>query len=581
MINMLRHGIFKGILRRANRTCYSVVCRPASSQGNQIRLPEGPTLQDFIQQSKPDTKQIPNVKQNAELPYLPKDASLGGGKKVFFEIYGCQMNTNDMEIVWSILKAHKYQRVGNINDADIVLLVTCAIRDGAEGTVWNRLKHLRQMRDKREESNKPMLVGVLGCMAERLKNQLIEKERAVDVVAGPDSYKDLPRLLSIGQTGQKAINVMLSMDETYADIIPLKLDKKSRTSFVSIMRGCDNMCAFCVVPFTRGRERSRPISSIKEEVLYLQAKGIKEVTLLGQNVNSYRDMSGNQEGSEKQATILADGFKTVYKTKIGGLRFSELLTELAETVPDMRIRFTSPHPKDFPKEVLQTIARYPNVCSSLHLPAQSGSNTVLERMRRGYTREAYLSLVSEIRALIPDVTLSSDFICGFCGETNEDFAETISLIRLVKYHNAFLFAYSMREKTTAYRRYKDDVPEDVKKRRVGEMIQAFRAGAGELNAQYVGLEQLVLIEGYSRRSKNDLCGRNDGNVKVVIPAGDVPYDDLHGPSRKTIVSGDYVVVRITESSSQILKGIPLYHTSISQHAQRLAADGCAQQELQL
>ncbi|XP_055536720.1 CDK5RAP1-like protein [Wyeomyia smithii] len=567
MINLLRHVSRGEILRKVSVKSYAVKYRLTSSQSKHNKFVEGPSLQDFIHRSNFVPEQIDNVNRHSELPYLPREALLGRGQKVFFEIYGCQMNTNDMEIVWSILKAHEYQRVGSIKDADIVLMVTCAIREGAEQTVWNRLRHLRQMREKREESNRPMLVGVLGCMAERLKNQLVEKERAVDVVAGPDSYKDLPRLLSVGQTGQKAINVMLSMDETYADIIPVKLDRKSRTSFVSIMRGCDNMCAFCIVPFTRGKERSRPISSIKDEVRKLEAKGIKEVTLLGQNVNSYRDISGNQ-GSDKQATVLAEGFKTVYKTKVGGLRFSELLAELAETVPEMRIRFTSPHPKDFPKEVLQTIARYPNICNSLHLPAQSGSNTVLDRMRRGYTREAYLSLVSEIRTVIPDVTLSSDFICGFCGETDEEFAETISLIQLVKYHTAFLFAYSMREKTTAYRRYKDDVSEDLKKLRVKKMIQTYRAGASELNAQWVGCEQLILVEGYSRRSKHDLCGRNDGNIKVIIPAGDVPFDDPYGRERKTIVSGDYVAVRITESNSQILKCIPLYHTSISQYSQR-------------
>lgn len=502
-----------------------------------------------------------------DIPYLPRESLLGQRRKVFFEIYGCQMNTNDTEIVWSILKSHDFQRTGNIKDADVVLLMTCAIRDGAESTIWNRLKHIRLMKGKRDEA-KPLQIGVLGCMAERLKKQLVEKEQAVDVVAGPDSYKDLPRLLAVGQSGQKAINVMLSLDETYADVMPVKLDRKSRTAYVSIMRGCDNMCSYCIVPFTRGRERSRPISSIRKEALNLQDKGIKEITLLGQNVNSYRDTSECSEDTEKQASILAPGFKTVYKTKIGGLRFAELLMDLAVTVPEMRIRFTSPHPKDFPNAVLETIAKYPNICNSLHLPAQSGSSSVLERMRRGYTREAYLNLIDEVRSLIPDVTLSSDFICGFCGETDEEFSETISLIRQVKYHTAFLFAYSMREKTTAHRRYEDDVPEEKKQQRLREMIAAFRAGAEQLNRQFVGREELVLVEGFSKRSKDDLSGRNDGNIKVILPSGDVPMGHSNADERKTIVSGDYVAVKIVESNSQILKGVPLYHTTISEFAAR-------------
>ncbi|XP_058461200.1 CDK5RAP1-like protein [Malaya genurostris] len=566
MISLIKHTLSLRIVRNASLISNITINLKQS-------LHDGPSFKDFLQQTdssiaKPT--QIYQVKRTSDIPYLPKELLLGQKRKVFFEIYGCQMNSNDMEIVWSILKAHDYTRVGSMREADIILMITCAIRDGAENTIWNRLKHIRQIKQKQEES-RPLQIGVLGCMAERLKNQLVEKERAVDVVAGPDSYKDLPRLLALGQRGQKAINVMLSLDETYADVIPVKLDKKSRTAFVSIMRGCDNMCSFCIVPFTRGKERSRPISSIKEEVLQLEAKGIKEVTLLGQNVNSYRDTSAMNVSGEKEISVLAAGFSTVYKTKVGGLRFAELLTELAETVPDMRIRFTSPHPKDFPKEVLQTIAKYPNVCNSLHLPAQSGNSAVLERMRRGYTREAYLNLVKDVRAMIPNVTLTSDFICGFCGETDEEFADTISLINEVKYHNAFLFAYSMREKTTAHRRFVDDVPAIVKKHRLQEMIKAFRNQAGQQNARYIGREEVVLVEGLSKRSPNDLSGRNDGNIKVIIPAGDVPYGCLRSTERKSIVSGDYVVVKIIESNSQILKGLPLYHTTISQFAAQTAA----------
>uniref|UniRef100_A0A8D8L6Q8 CDK5RAP1-like protein n=1 Tax=Culex pipiens TaxID=7175 RepID=A0A8D8L6Q8_CULPI len=539
---------------------------------NKPDLQSGPGLQDFISASASSNgTNVHQVQHPRDIPpYLSRESLLGQRRKVFFEVYGCQMNTNDTEIVWSILKGHEYQRTGSIKDADVVLLMTCAIRDGAESTVWNRLKHVRLMKERRESEGRALQVGVLGCMAERLKRQLVEKEGSVDVVAGPDSYKDLPRLLAVGQKGQKAINVLLSLDETYADVMPVKLDRKSRTAYVSIMRGCDNMCSYCIVPFTRGKERSRPVASIREEALHLEAKGIREITLLGQNVNSYRDLSTESDG-EKQASVLAPGFKTVYKTKVGGLRFAELLSELAETVPEMRIRFTSPHPKDFPREVLETIARYPNICKNLHLPAQSGSSTVLERMRRGYTREAYLNLVDEVRTIVPNVTLSSDFICGFCGETDAEFAETLSLIEQVGYHTAFLFAYSMREKTTAHRRFTDDVPTPVKQQRLRDMIKVFRAGAERLNAQFVGREELILVEGASKRSPNDLAGRNDGNVKVIIPGGDVPVGGEDADERKTIVSGDYVAVRIVESNSQILKAVPLYLSGIREFAARNGA----------
>ncbi|XP_049545480.1 CDK5RAP1-like protein [Anopheles darlingi] len=542
------------------------------TDAKKVQLRTGPSLQDFLQPNSapnPAQQEIYVASRNETIPYVSPETLSGRRRKVFFEVYGCQMNTNDTEIVWSILKSHDYQRTVNIKEADVVLMVTCAIREGAEDTVWNRLKHLRLMKRNREadDTEKPLQIGVLGCMAERLKQQLVEKEHSVDVVAGPDAYKDLPRLLTIGQRGQKAINVLLSLDETYADVVPVKLDRKSKTAYVSIMRGCDNMCTYCIVPFTRGKERSRPISSIRDEVLKLEDAGIREITLLGQNVNSYRDTSttGLSEATSgpKEASLLAPGFRTVYKTKIGGLRFGELLAELAECVPEMRIRFTSPHPKDFPRDVLETIARYPNVCNSLHLPAQSGNSSVLERMRRGYSREAYLSLVSEVRSVIPSVTLSSDFICGFCGETEAEFAETISLIETVGYHAAFLFAYSMREKTTAHRRYVDDVPEHIKQERLRRMIVAFRKEAYRLNEDFVGRTELILVEGYSKRSRADLAGRNDGNVKVVIPAGPIrssqsaPRDDL-----KPIGVGDYVAVRIHTANSQILKGDPLYHTTI-------------------
>uniref|UniRef100_A0A182T2W9 CDK5RAP1-like protein n=1 Tax=Anopheles maculatus TaxID=74869 RepID=A0A182T2W9_9DIPT len=538
--------------------------QPFSALKNSAHLKEGPSLQDFIR-STAEPGSVYIASRNESVPYIAPETLRGQKRKVFLEVYGCQMNTNDTEIVWSILKAHDYQRTVNVKDADIVLMMTCAIREGAEDTVWNRLKHLRQLKHKRETNEeKPLQIGVLGCMAERLKKQLVEKEHSVDVVAGPDAYKDLPRLLAIGQKGQKAINVLLSLDETYADVVPVKLDRKSKTAYVSIMRGCDNMCSYCIVPFTRGKERSRPIQSVRDEVLQLENEGIREITLLGQNVNSYRDTSEEMlQDAPKEATLLAPGFRTVYKSKVGGLRFAELLTELAEAVPEMRIRFTSPHPKDFPRDVLETIGKYPNVCNSLHLPAQSGNTQVLERMRRGYTREAYLNLVKEVRDIIPNVTLSSDFICGFCGETETEFADTVTLIESVGYHAAFLFAYSMREKTTAHRRYVDDVPGDVKQERLRRMIAAFRTEAERLNCQFIGRTELILVEGYSKRSRTDLAGRNDGNVKVIVPAGrirssrEAGSDDL-----RPVGVGDYVAVRIVDSNSQILKGNPLYHTTL-------------------
>lgn len=356
------------------------------------------------------------------------------------------------------------------------------------------------MKKNRPAKHGPLQVAILGCMAERLKTDLLERERYVDVVAGPDSYKDLPRLLAITKSGdQRAVNVLLSLEETYADIIPVRLDPDAKTAFVSIMRGCDNMCSYCIVPFTRGKERSRPLASIVAECLQLgQQASIREITLLGQNVNSYRDLSTDAGDADRSATYtLAPGFKTVYKPKQGGARFARLLEEVAGLLPQTRIRFTSPHPKDFPDDVLHVMRAHRNICANLHMPAQSGSSAVLERMRRGYTREAYVALVQRVRELLPGVTLSSDFICGFCGETDAEFAETISLMEEVRYQVAYMFAYSMREKTTAHRRFVDDVPAEVKNERLRQMIDTFRRAATEENARFVGKEQTILVEGVS------------------------------------------------------------------------------------
>ncbi|XP_017040192.1 CDK5RAP1-like protein [Drosophila ficusphila] len=527
------------------------------------RIQRGPGFQDFFA-VKPASRLKINEEEHVDtsVPYLSSIDFNGNGRKVHFEVYGCQMNTNDTEVVWSILQQNGYLRCQQPEEADVIMLITCAIRDGAETRIWNRLKHLRAMKNKRSSRRHPLQLTLLGCMAERLKEKLLDQEQCVDVIAGPDSYKDLPRLLAISRHyGNSAINVLLSLDETYADVMPVRLNSESPTAFVSIMRGCDNMCTYCIVPFTRGRERSRPLDSIVAEVKALEEQGVKEVTLLGQNVNSYRDKSA-QEAQESLKASTVPGFKTVYKPKTGGTSFAELLRAVAQAVPEMRIRFTSPHPKDFSDEVLRVIRDHPNVCKQLHLPAQSGNTQVLERMRRGYSREAYLELVQHIRQFLPNVGLSSDFICGFCGETEEEFQDTVSLIQQVQYNVAYLFAYSMREKTAAHRRYKDDVPLNVKNERLVRMVQAFREGATQLHRKMEGQKQLILIEGKSKRSDEHWFGRNDANIKVIVPATELPSGNDQG-SRSCFGVGDFVTVRIDESNSQVLKGTPLELSSIT------------------
>ncbi|XP_050425354.1 CDK5RAP1-like protein isoform X2 [Adelges cooleyi] len=518
---------------------------------------DGPDLKDFISKDAPtELHEIIHIKE--KVPYIDIINS-GQNRKVYIEVYGCQMNVSDSEIVWSILKEDGYIKSNSIYEADIALLVTCAIRDSAENKVWTRIKQIRSVKRWRGKLD-PLKIGILGCMAERLKEKLVDQVKGgVDLVAGPDSYRDLPRLLAKTHVGQKAVNVLLSVDETYAEIKPVKLNDDNVTAYVSIMRGCNNMCTYCIVPFTRGRERSRSVESIINEIKYLSDKGFKEVTLLGQNVNSYCDLSTSSHFIPSIAT-LSSGFKTVYKPKKGGVRFAELLKRVAEVDPEMRIRFTSPHPKDFPDEVLTVISEKNNICKNLHLPAQSGNSDILERMRRGYTRESYLNLAQHIRSCIPDVTFSSDFIAGFCGESNEQFNDTISLMETVKYHNAFLFAYSMREKTKAFHHYKDDVPQDEKIERVKTMFSVFRKQATILNAMFVETEQLILVEGESRKDPTKLCGRTDGNIRVIIP--NIKLPNTEKSINQTIKPGDYVLVKITESNSQILKGTPLKITSL-------------------
>ncbi|KAM4891622.1 mitochondrial tRNA methylthiotransferase CDK5RAP1 [Sylvia borin] len=525
--------------------------------GRGVALPTGPDLRHFL---KAAAARQPEPSQ--DLP--PEPTCTLGAPKVYLETYGCQMNVSDTEIAWAILQKSGYARTKELDEADVVLLVTCSVREKAEQAIWNRLQHLKALKGRRPRARAPLRIGILGCMAERLKEEILHREKLVDVVAGPDAYRDLPRLLAVAESGQQAANVLLSLDETYADILPVQTSAGGTTAFVSIMRGCDNMCSYCIVPFTRGRERSRPIASILQEVRMLSDQGVKEVTLLGQNVNSFRDLSEVQFQSVA-APGLSRGFSTVYKAKEGGLRFSHLLDQVSRIDPEMRIRFTSPHPKDFPDEVLQLIQERHNICKQLHLPAQSGSTRVLEAMRRGYTREAYLELVRHVRDSIPGVSLSSDFITGFCGETEEDHQQTVSLLREVRYNVGFLFAYSMRQKTRAHHRLQDDVPTDVKKRRLEELIATFREEAAGANAALVGQAQLVLVEGPSKRSASELCGRNDGNIKVIFP--DTELEDAaecRAPGRAQ--PGDYVMVKVTSASSQTLRGVPLCRTTLSRAA---------------
>ncbi|KAI7905665.1 tRNA-I(6)A37 thiotransferase enzyme MiaB [Cokeromyces recurvatus] len=522
-----------------------------------------PSFQDFLLTQKQSSKPLdPKLTQPDQVPYLHTDSKLlGKGKKFFIEVYGCQMNVNDTEILNSIMTNTGYERTNNLDDANIVFLVTCAIRDNAEVKIWERLKYLRHYRTKINSDNPP-IVGVLGCMAERLKTKLLEQDRLVDIVCGPDGYRSIPHLISLaeGEEYSEGIaNVMLSADETYADVMPMRLDPANVSGWVSIMRGCNNMCSFCIVPFTRGNERSRPIDSIINEVRYLNDQGVKEVTVL-----AYRDESESKYFMSNMglgSNLSNSGFKTIYKRKDGGRRFTELLDKISLINPEMRIRFTSPHPKDFPTDLLHLIASRPNICNSIHLPIQSGSNTVLERMRRGYTREAYLDLVEEMRRIIPNVWISSDIIAGFCGETEEEHQDTVKLMEQVKYDTAFMFAYSMREKTHAHRRYQDDVPENEKIRRLQEIVNTFHREATQKNKKLIGSTQLVLIDSDRPRNKNGIdtkfSGRTDGGHKVFIQEKDGNHD---------LQKGNYVEVKINHTTSASLTGTFLKHSSIQQFA---------------
>jgi len=448
--------------------------------------------------------------------------------KVYIESYGCQMNFSDSEIVASIMKKKGYGLTTDYLKADLILVNTCAIRDNAEKKVRNRLKTYNALKKK----NPDVVIGVLGCMAERLKSKLLEEEKLVDIVAGPDAYRDLPNLVDQVSEGKKAVNVILSKEETYEEIEPVRLASNGVTAFISITRGCDNMCSFCVVPFTRGRERSRNPESIIKEARDLFNNGYREVTLLGQNVDSYLWHGG---GLKKEFNTLSAAEKEK------SINFAQLLEMVSQIDPLLRIRFSTSHPKDMTDEVLRTMARYHNICNYIHLPVQSGSTTILEKMNRGYSRDWYKGRINAIREIIEDCGISADIISGFCSETEADHQETLSLMEWVKYDFSYMFKYSERPKTMAERKFEDDVKEEDKGRRLEEIIKLQNKHSLLINKERVGKTYEVLIEGVSKRSTEHLFGRNTQNTVVVFP-------------NKNFKAGQYVYVKITDCTSATLIG---------------------------
>ncbi|KAA3631772.1 MAG: tRNA (N6-isopentenyl adenosine(37)-C2)-methylthiotransferase MiaB [Bacteroidetes bacterium] len=440
-----------------------------------------------------------------------------GGKKFYIESYGCQMNFSDSEIVASILAEEGFGATRDMEEADLILVNTCSIREKAEETVRKRLR----LFDKVKQNKPGTLVGVLGCMAERLKAKFLEEEKLVDMVIGPDAYRDLPKLIATAEDGEKGVNVFLSREETYADISPLRLDSNGVTAFISIMRGCDNMCSFCVVPFTRGRERSRDSYSIVAEATDLFDKGYREVTLLGQNVDSYKWSNPETEES---------------------VNFAQLLEMTAKIHPDLRIRFSTSHPKDITDEVLETMANYENICKYIHLPVQSGNSRVLELMNRTYDREWYMDRVNAIYRYMPDCAISSDMIAGFCSETEEEHQETLTMMEFANYSMSYMFYYSERPGTLAHRKLEDDISLEVKKRRLNEIIRLQNQISFKHNQADIGKTFKVLIEGDSKKSADDFKGRNSQNKMMVFP------------KKNGLKPGDYVQVKVKDATSATLKG---------------------------
>lgn len=465
----------------------------------------------------PDLEILDSAVENTPEYRVSPEENVPGARKVYIETYGCQMNFSDTEIVMSVMQANGYSSTSDVHAADLIFLNTCSIRDNAEVKVRTRLSQMNILKRK----NPALKIGILGCMAERLKAQLMEEEKIVDLVVGPDAYRDLPNLLGEVDEGQKAINVFLSRDETYDDIEPVRVNSNGITGFIAIMRGCDNMCSFCVVPYTRGRERSRSASSIVNEAKDLFAKGYKEVMLVGQNVDSYKWSSDDK--TEK-------------------VTFAQLLEQVALISPEMRVRFITSHPKDMGNEVLEIMAKYENICKNIHLPAQHGNSNVLDRMNRTYDREWYLERIASIKQILGDECgISTDTIVGFCGETEEEHQDTLSLMQEVKFDYAYMYAYSERPNTPAAKKFKDDVPEEVKKRRLQEVIDLQRINALESNKRNVGKTYRVLIEGFSKRSDDFLQGRTSENKMVVF-------------AKENAKKGEYVNVLIKDCTSATLIG---------------------------
>jgi tRNA-2-methylthio-N6-dimethylallyladenosine synthase len=458
-----------------------------------------------------------------------EEQNTGKSKKLYIESYGCAMNFSDSEIVASIMKENGFDTTSNYEIADVIFLNTCSIREKAEQTVRKRISQFNKVKKKNPE----LTIGVLGCMAERLKEKLLEEEKLVDVVVGPDAYRDLPNLISAAEDGIKGINTFLSREETYADIAPVRLNSNGVSAYISIMRGCDNMCSFCVVPFTRGRERSRDPFSIIKEAQDLFAQGYREVTLLGQNVDSYK---WSPEENNKQRLNKKENEVSEVVT------FDLLLEMVALVDPKLRVRFSTSHPKDITDEVLHTIKKYENICNYIHLPAQSGNSRVLELMNRTYDREWYLERVSKIREIIgEECGISSDMITGFCSETEEEHRDTLSLMDSVKFDFSYMFFYSERPGTLAAKKYPDDIPLEVKKRRLAEVIEKQSQLSLERNKLDIGKEQLILIEGASKKSDEELKGKNSANKVVIISKGNYKI-------------GDYVKVKITDCTPATLFG---------------------------
>lgn len=460
------------------------------------------------------------IQGEATLMDAPIESS---GKKLYLESYGCAMNFADSEVVASILQGAGYATTRKEAEADVIMINTCSIRDKAEQSVRTRLRAFKT----RKKSQPELIIGVLGCMAERLKKEFLEEEKLVDLVAGPDSYRDLPNLIKQVEGGQKGVNVLLSRDETYADISPVRLAKGGVSAFVSITRGCDNMCSFCVVPFTRGRERSRNPLSIVAESRELFENGYREVTLLGQNVNSYR------WNISKKGEIQDESIPTT--------NFGELLEMVAKISPELRIRYSTSHPKDMTDDVLHTMAKYKNICDYIHLPVQSGNSDILKKMNRGYSREWYLDRINAIHTILPGATISTDIITGFCGETEEQHQETLSLIEKVKFSFAFMYFYSERPKTLAERKYQDDVSLEIKKRRLAEVIKLQHKHQLDYNTKAIGQVYEVLIERVSKKSDEMYSGRNTYNSTIVFPREDYNI-------------GEYVNVLVEDCTTLTLKG---------------------------